>query len=83
MVLSSWLEEPLKVDLPAMSVDVERGVKEVTRVATKCADSQERDGAVLQTITARSKIFRVSLFLSQLFNFSKATQIVYPVFVLL
>ena len=42
----------VQVDLPVMTVAVERAVKEVM---TKCSDMQERDGLVFQTTAARIK----------------------------
>jgi hypothetical protein len=53
--LLSLLEQPLQVNLPVMSVAVERAVKEVTRAAKRSSDSKVRDGIVLQTIAARIK----------------------------
>ena len=49
--LLKFLEQPLQLDLPACSVAVERGVKEVTE--TDSADSEERDGLVFQKIASR------------------------------
>ena len=53
--LLKLLDTPLQVDLPVMSVAVERAVKEVTRAAIKCSDSRERDGIIFQTMVAREK----------------------------
>ena len=51
--LLKFLEQPLQLDLPACSVAVERGVKEVTEAAIVCVDSEERDGLVFQKIASR------------------------------
>jgi hypothetical protein len=51
--LLAFRETPLVLDLPATSVAVERGVKDVTEVATLCTDSLERDGAVFQKVASR------------------------------
>ena len=53
--LLAFLEEPLELNLPACSVAVERGVKDVTEAALKCTDSDERDGIIFQKIQARNK----------------------------
>ena len=53
--LLQFLDHPLQLDLPACSVAVERGVKEVTLAADVCADSKERDGLVFQKIASREK----------------------------
>ena len=52
-MLLALKETPLVLDLPATSVAVERGVKDVTEVATLCVDSLERDGAVFQKVSSR------------------------------
>ena len=48
-------EEPLQLGLPACSVAVERGVKDVTEAALLATDSRERDGIVFQKIASRKK----------------------------
>jgi hypothetical protein len=53
--LLALVEDPLQVNLPVMSVAVERAVKEVTRAAMKCTSSKQRDGIVFQTLAARLK----------------------------
>ena len=53
--LLEFLEQPLRCELPACSVAVERGVKEVTQAAAVCADGEERDGLVFQKIISREK----------------------------
>ena len=45
----------LQLNLPACSVAVERGVKDVTLAAAVCADSKERDGLIFQRIASRKK----------------------------
>ena len=53
--LLEFLLQPLQCDLPACSIAVERGVKEVTQAAAVCADGEERDGLVFQKIISREK----------------------------
>ena len=53
--LSAFREEPIQLNLPACSVAVERGVKDVTEAALKCTDSDQRDGIIFQKIEARKK----------------------------
>ena len=54
-MLMSLKEKPLELDLPAGSVAVERGVKEVTEASIVCTDKVERDGLIFQKISARQK----------------------------
>ena len=51
--LLAFLQTPLVLDLPATSVAVERGVKDVTKVGPLCVDSVERDGAVFKKVASR------------------------------
>ena len=53
--LMALMDTPLQVNLPVMSVAVERKVKEVTRASKKNSNSLERDGIVFQTVAARAK----------------------------
>ena len=53
--LLALMDEPLQVNLPVMTVAVERAVKEVTRAATMSINPQVRDGIVFQTISARTR----------------------------
>ena len=48
-------ERPLQLMLPACSVAVERGVKDVTEVALLATDCKERDGIVFQKLASRKK----------------------------
>ena len=49
-------EEPLHVRLPACSVAVERGVKDVTEAALVATDARERDGIVFQKLASRKRL---------------------------
>ena len=49
-------EEPLEVRVPACSVAVERGVKDVTEAALVATDARERDGIVFQKLASRKKM---------------------------
>ena len=49
-------EEPLQVRLPACSVAVERGVKDVTEAALVATDARERDGIVFQKLASRKRL---------------------------
>ena len=51
--LLSLEQKPLPLSLPAVSVAVERGVKDVTQASLMCSDSTERDGVILQKIKSR------------------------------
>ena len=53
--LLSLEEAPLELNLPACSVAVERGVKDVTEAAQVCSDSKERDGVIFQKFASRKK----------------------------
>ena len=53
--LMAFHQTPLKLSLPACSVAVERGVKDVTEAALVCTDSRERDGLVFQKSKSREK----------------------------
>ena len=52
-MLLALKEARLVLDLPATSVAVERGMKDVTDVVHLCVDSLERDGAVFQKVSSR------------------------------
>ena len=49
-------EEPLEVRVPACSVAVERGVKDVTEAALVATDARDRDGIVFQKLASRKKM---------------------------
>ena len=49
-------EEPLQLRVPACSVAVERGVKDVTEAAMRASDSKERDGIVFNKLFSRKKV---------------------------
>ena len=49
-------DQPLLLDLPANSVAVEKGIKDITKAANVCCDSKERDGLIFMKIGAREKI---------------------------
>lgn len=49
-------EEPLELRVPACSVAVERGVKDVTEAALAATDARERDGLVFQKLYSRKKV---------------------------
>lgn len=49
-------EAPLQLRVPACSVAVERGVKDVTEAAMLATDSKERDGIVFNKLSSRKKV---------------------------
>ena len=53
--LLAFVKNPLKTALPANSVAVERGVRDVTLAATVCCDMKERDGLIFQKKASREK----------------------------
>ena len=53
--LLAVVEEPLLVDLPNNTMAVERGVKETTAAALRCAEPVLRDGITFQIADARKR----------------------------
>jgi hypothetical protein len=54
--IQGFLEEPFQLDVPSNTQFVERLIQTVTRIGTKAATAERRDGLMRATLSHRAKL---------------------------